>query len=60
MTVIADVFTKLETPKNLVRYIFKGLVSADPWTGNIVNWPKNCCNLNDSIVTIFTDHSERN
>ena len=34
----------------------KSLVSEDPLTGNMVNGPRNCCNLNDSTVTIFIDH----
>ena len=31
-------------------------VSDDPWTRNMVNGPKNLCNLDDSTFTIFIDH----
>ena len=33
------------------RWLDKGLksaVSEDPLRGNMVNWPKHCCNLDDS------------
>ena len=35
-------------------------VSEDPLKGNMVNGPKHCCNLNDSTLTIFSDHFEGN
>ena len=64
MTFIAELFPKLRTPKNVVRYMskksrFKG-PSKDPLTGNIVNGFKHCCDLNHSPVTIFSDHFEGN
>ena len=55
MTLIADLFPKLRTPKNVVRP-----VSKDPFTGNIVNGFKHCCDLIHSTVTIFSDHFEGN
>ena len=38
----------------------KSLVSKDPLTGNMLNAFKHCCDLNHSIVTIFSDHFEGN
>ena len=35
-------------------------VSEDPSTGDLVNRPKHCLNLNASTFTIFIDHSEGN
>ena len=58
MTLIADIFPKLCTPENVVRYVSKESVSKDPLTGNMVNLFKHCCDLNNSTVTIFTDHLE--
>ena len=58
MTLIADLFPKLRTPENVVRYMSKESVSKDPLTGNIVNLSKHCCDLDNSTVTIFTDHLE--
>ena len=37
----------------------KSAVSDDPFIGNMVNVPKQCFNLNDSTVTIFSDDFER-
>ena len=58
MTLIADSFPKLRTPKNVVRYMSKKSLSKDPLTRNMVNGFKHCCNLSDSTVTIFSDHFE--
>ena len=58
MTLIADIFPKLCTPENVVTYMSKESVSKDPLTGNMVNLFKHCCDLNNSTVTIFTDHLE--
>ena len=50
------------TQFNTIRtYIFldiclKSPFSEDPLTANMVNGPKHCCNLNDSPITIFSDH----
>ena len=60
MTCIANLFPKLRTPKNVVRYMYKKFDSKDPLTGNIVNGFKHCCDLNHSTVTIFCDHFEGN
>ena len=38
----------------------KSPVSEDPSTGNMVNGPKQCCNLNDSTFTTFIYHCEGN
>ena len=38
----------------------KSPVSEDPSTGNMVNVPKHCSNLNDSTFSIFIDHFEGN
>ena len=60
MTLIADFFPKLRTPKNVARYMsnksrFKGLFDR-----NMVNGFKQCCDLDKSTFTIFTDHLEGN
>ena len=58
MTLIADLFPKLRTPENVVRYMSKESVSKDPLTVNMVNLFKNCCDLDNSTVTTFTDNLE--
>ena len=58
MTFIADLFPKLRTPKNVVRYLSKKSRFKDPLTGNMVNALKHFCDLNNSTVTIFSDHFE--
>ena len=60
MTLIPDFFPKLRTPENVARYMFKSPVSKDPLTGNMVNGFKHCYDLDNSTVTIFTDHLEGN
>ena len=60
MTLIADLFPKLRTPKNVDRYMSKKSRFKDPLTGNIVNVIKHRCHLNHSTVTIFSDHFEGN
>ena len=60
MTVIADFFPKIRTLENVARYMSKSAVSKDPLTGNMVNGFKHCYNLDNSTVTIFTDHLEGN
>ena len=60
MTFIADLFPKLRTAKNVVRYLSKNPVSKDPLTGNIVNGFKHCSDLKHSTITIFSDHFEGN
>ena len=39
MTLIADVFPEIGTPKDVVEYCLESPVSEDPSTGNIVNNP---------------------
>ena len=56
MTLIADVFRNYGLGITWEDICVKSLVSEDPLTGNMVNGPRNCCNLNDSTVTIFIDH----
>ena len=56
MTLIADLFPKLRTPENVVRYMSK----KSSFKGNMVNGFKHCCDVNDSTVTIFSDHFEGN
>ena len=58
MSLIADWFPKLRTPKNVVKYSSKKSVSGEPLTRNMVNGSKHCCNLNGSTLTIFSDHFE--
>ena len=71
MTLIADLFPKLRTPKNVLRYMSKKSrfkvtgnvvkpVLKYPLTGNMVNGFKHCSHLNHSTVTIFSDHFEGN
>ena len=60
MTVIADLFMKLRTPKNVAGYLSKKSRLKDHLTCNMVNGFKHCCDLNDSTVTIFSDHPEGN
>ena len=48
MTLKADVFPKLRTPKNIFRSMPKKPVSEDPTRSNMVNAPKHCSNLKDT------------
>ena len=56
MTFIADLFAKLRTPKNVVRYMSKKSRFKGPFDRQHLNGFKHCCNLNHSTVTIFSDH----
>ena len=58
MTLIADLFPKLRTPENMVRYLSRKCRFKGPLTGNMENGFKHCCDLDDSTVTIFSDHFE--
>ena len=60
MTFIAELFPKLRTPKNVVRYMSKKSRLKYPLTGNMVNGFKHCCDVNHGTVTIFSDHFEGN
>ena len=46
-----------------MRWLYKCLkcpLSAEPLTGNMVNGPKECLNINGSTFIIFIDHCEGN
>ena len=60
MTLIANSFPKLRTPENVLDICPISPVSKEPLTGNMVNEFKKCCDLENSTVTIFTDHLEGN
>ena len=53
-------FRNYEQRKTWLDICLKSPVSKDPLTGNMVNGPKHCCNLNERTVTIFIDHFEDN
>ena len=59
MTLITDVFRKLQTPKNIDQCL-KSHVSKYPSKSNMANVPKHCSNLKDSPFTTFIDHWEVN
>ena len=42
--------------KTWLDICLKSLVLEEPLTGNMVNAPKHCCNLNESTLNIFSDH----
>ena len=46
--------------KTWLDIYLKNLNSNDPLTGNMVNGPKYCCDLNGSTVLLFSDHFEGN
>ena len=46
--------------KTWLDICLKSPVSEDPLTGNMLNRPKHCCNLNDGTIIIFSDHFEGN
>ena len=56
MTVIADFFRKIRNPENVVRYMSKKSPFKTPLIANMVNGFEHCCDLDNSTVTIFTDH----
>ena len=60
MTLIADLFPKLRTPENVVDIYPKSPVSKDPLLDNMLNGFKHFSYLENSTVTIFTDHLEGN
>ena len=62
MTFIADLFSKLRTAKNVVRYLSKEPRFKGPFDTQhgMVNAFKHCCDLNHSTVTIFSNHFEGN
>ena len=58
MTLIAGLFPKLRTPKNVVGYMSKKSRFKGPLTGNMVNGFKHRCVVNISTVTIFSYYFE--
>ena len=53
-------FRNYRLRKTWLDTCLKSPVSEDLLKGNMVNGPKHCCNLNDSVVTIFSDHFKCN
>ena len=60
MTLIADLFPKLRIPENVVRYMSKKSRFKGPFDRQHGKRVQTCCNLDNSTVTIFTDHLECN
>ena len=53
MTFIADLFAKLRTPKNVVRYMSKESRFKGPLTGNMVNAFKHCCDPKNVVRYMY-------
>ena len=60
MTLIADFFRNDALRKTWLDICPISPVSKEPLTGNMANGFKQCCDLDNSTVTIFTDHLEGN
>ena len=61
MTLIADLFPKLRTPENVVRYMSKKSNFKGPFARQHVKLDSNTFPIRrHSTVTIFTDHLEGN
>ena len=60
MTLIANSFPKLRTPENVARYMSNKSRFKGTFDKQHVNGFKKCCDLENSTVTIFTDHLEGN
>ena len=60
MTVIADVFPKLWTPKNVVRSTSKMSNLRETFEKQHGKRAQTCVNLNESTFTIFIDRCESN
>ena len=58
MIVIATLFRKLQTVKDLVRPLLKNTVSEHPLTFNMSKGPKLLQNHHESTFIIFFHHSE--
>ena len=56
MTVIADFFRKIRNPENVVRYMSKKSPFKGPFDSQHGKRFEHCCDLDNSTVTIFTDH----
>ena len=53
-------FRNYGLPKTWLNQCVKSPVSEVPSKSNMVNAPKHCSNLKDSLLTIFIDHWEFN
>ena len=60
MTIMADVFPELHTPKDVVKKMFKKSRFRGPSRGNMIRGTNHCWNLNHTTFTIFIDHCESN
>ena len=60
MTLITEVYPKLQSPKNKVRSKSKKSCSKGSFESNMVNAPKDWSNLHGSTFAIFIDRCERN
>ena len=60
MTFIADLFAKLRTPKNVVRYMSKKSRFIGPFDWQHGKRVQTLLQSNHSPVTIFSDHFEGN
>ena len=60
MTLIADLFMKLRTPKNVARYMSKKSRFKGPFDLQHGKRVKTLFRCNDSTVVIFSDHFEGN
>ena len=60
MSLGAYAFSKLRIPKTLLHKCLKSHVPKDPSTINMVDGIEQGRNLNDTIFTIFLDHSGGN
>ena len=59
MTVIATLFLKLQTVKDLVRPLLKNTVSENPLALNVLKGTKLFKNLSEGTFITFFHHSER-
>ena len=60
MTLIADLFPKLRTPENVVRYMSKKSRFKGPFDRQYGKRVQTLLRSDNSTVTIFTDHLEGN
>ena len=59
MIIIATLFRKLETVKDLVRPLLKNTVSENPMTFKMLKGTKPLQNLHEDTFITFFHHSER-
>ena len=60
MTLIVDVFSKLRTPKHVVKWMSKNSRFRGPFDKQHCKGTKLCRNMNHTTFTIFIDHCEDN